>query len=494
MFQPKLPLTRAPAIPEIQEREHLSRPREMEFPTLWGLDPVELHDRFWASKKIQVVRRGSSEQIRSEAEHYLLLSPEALTIFPLVGLEDHVKWLNPRLLYLRLHDKREEGYRERIQLCENRRFHGFERCYGTVKTRRALVAMTSDANVAELWRDETHDEDPWSSFSRRIPESESYSTSIPGRYHSSSSRQDVRGCVEDLLHTWENPELEISGVRRVNSDLLMHRDSEVDNSVRLIGKVWIGAGRKLEGGIQVVGPTILWDDPDARPQCGPPTWERATSHWARAVDLPAGGMAGDLPRRRLQGKRAFDVLFALGILAATLPLYPLIMLWIYLQDGRPFFFAHRRQTLGGRVFPCLKFRTMRKDAEKIKHRLMQENQVDGPQFYIENDPRLIRGARWLRKFKVDELPQFLNVLVGDMSVVGPRPSPTNENRFCPPWNEARLSVRAGVTGLWQVSRTREEGLDFQEWIRFDIEYVEKLSWRQELKILWRTIIITVKGK
>ena len=97
------------------------------------------------------------------------------------------------------------------------------------------------------------------------------------------------------------------------------------------------------------------------------------------------------------------------------------------------------------------------------------------------------------KLQIDELPQFLNVLAGHMSVVGPRPSPHSENQYCPPWREARLSVRPGVTGLWQVRRTRQKGLDFQEWIRFDLEYVEKASWAMDLRIIFETVRAIVSG-
>src|SRR5207248_7868201 len=99
----------------------------------------------------------------------------------------------------------------------------------------------------------------------------------------------------------------------------------------------------------------------------------------------------------------------------------------------------------------------------------------GPQFYIEWDVRVTKVGRFLRQTRLDELPQFFNVLRGQMSVVGPRPSPFKENQFCPAWREARLSVRPGITGLWQVKRTRTVGLDFQEWIKYDIEYVENAS-------------------
>jgi lipopolysaccharide/colanic/teichoic acid biosynthesis glycosyltransferase len=154
---------------------------------------------------------------------------------------------------------------------------------------------------------------------------------------------------------------------------------------------------------------------------------------------------------------------------------------------------HKRETMGGREFPCLKFRSMRKDAELIKAALSDKNQADGPQFFMENDPRLTRVGRFIRKTNIDELPQFFNVLVGHMSIVGPRPSPRRENQFSPAWRDARLSVRPGVTGLWQVNRTRIRGADFQEWIKYDIQYVENQSWRLDLKIIGKTFNVFLKG-
>ena len=175
----------------------------------------------------------------------------------------------------------------------------------------------------------------------------------------------------------------------------------------------------------------------------------------------------------------------------TIPFYPLVMLAIWWEDGRPFFFAHRRETWRGKEFPCLKFRSMRNDAEAEKLRLQKVNKADGPHFFFESDPRLTRVGRFLRATDIDELPQLWNVLLGQMSLVGPRPSPYSENQFCPAWREARLSVRPGITGLWQVSRTRDDGMDFQEWIKFDIEYVENAGWRMDLVILWRTMRLSL---
>jgi lipopolysaccharide/colanic/teichoic acid biosynthesis glycosyltransferase len=191
-------------------------------------------------------------------------------------------------------------------------------------------------------------------------------------------------------------------------------------------------------------------------------------------------------------KRGFDLAFALGVLAVTWPLWLIVALAILIEDGRPITFGHRRETIGGRPFNCLKFRSMRKDAEKLKAKLAAMNQADGPQFFIEDDPRLTGVGRFIRKYQIDELPQFLNVLRGEMSVVGPRPSPYAENQYCPGWREARLSVRPGITGLWQVKRTRSAGTDFQEWIRYDIEYVERQSFWFDLSIIARTVLSIVR--
>jgi lipopolysaccharide/colanic/teichoic acid biosynthesis glycosyltransferase len=176
----------------------------------------------------------------------------------------------------------------------------------------------------------------------------------------------------------------------------------------------------------------------------------------------------------------------------TAPLYPLVMLAILLEDGRPFFFTHEREAQGGRPFRCIKFRSMRKNSEALNAQLAAINQADGPQFFVNDDPRLTRVGRFLRRTNIDELPQFINVLMGHMSVVGPRPSPYTENQCCAEWRETRLSVRPGITGLWQVRRTRLRGRDFQEWINYDIQYVENMSWKLDLKLIWQTVMVVLQ--
>lgn len=185
-------------------------------------------------------------------------------------------------------------------------------------------------------------------------------------------------------------------------------------------------------------------------------------------------------------KRIADIFFASAVLILFLPFFPLIALAVKLNSPGPVFFRHKRQGIYGREFFCLKFRTMLADADKIQHKLRFKNQVDGPQFKIDDDPRITLVGSFLRETFIDEIPQFINILFGQMSVVGPRPSPESENSQCPFWRDARLSVRPGITGLWQLRRTRSRGRDFQEWIHYDTEYIRNLSPRLDFLICCQT--------
>jgi lipopolysaccharide/colanic/teichoic acid biosynthesis glycosyltransferase len=185
-------------------------------------------------------------------------------------------------------------------------------------------------------------------------------------------------------------------------------------------------------------------------------------------------------------KRIGDIVAAMIFLILFAPVMPVLALAIKVISPGPVFFKDKRQGLHGREFNCIKFRTMIVGADKIQTKLRVVSQVDGPQFKMEDDPRVSSIGRFLRDTCLDEIPQFFNVLMGQMSLVGPRPSPKAENSMCPPWRDARLSIRPGITGLWQISRTRQEGQDFQEWIYYDTKYVKNLSWRTDLWICWQT--------
>jgi lipopolysaccharide/colanic/teichoic acid biosynthesis glycosyltransferase len=187
-------------------------------------------------------------------------------------------------------------------------------------------------------------------------------------------------------------------------------------------------------------------------------------------------------------KVAFDVTAsALGLLLLS-PVLLLTALLIKLGSKGPVFYRARREGKGGRVFECLKFRTMFAGADAHQRDLMSQNQVDGPQFKLALDPRVTLLGRVLRALNLDELPQLINVLFLEMSLVGPRPSPFRENQLCVPWRHGRLSVRPGITGLWQVCRQSRSHGDFHQWIYFDLLYVRHASFLVDLKILAATAV------
>jgi lipopolysaccharide/colanic/teichoic acid biosynthesis glycosyltransferase len=187
-------------------------------------------------------------------------------------------------------------------------------------------------------------------------------------------------------------------------------------------------------------------------------------------------------------KRIIDVVVAFVGIVLLLPLLPIIALLIILESPGPVFFADNREGRGGKDFSCLKFRTMRRGADKEQRELYAQNEMDGPQFKSSNDPRITRVGRWLRLTNLDELPQLVNVLFGQMSLVGPRPSPFRENQICLPWRAARLSVRPGITGLWQICRSERAESDFDQWIYYDILYARHLSFSLDAKILLHTLL------
>ena len=192
------------------------------------------------------------------------------------------------------------------------------------------------------------------------------------------------------------------------------------------------------------------------------------------------------------GKRLFDVLGAAGLLVLTAPLFLLAAAAIRLHDGGPALFRQTRVGRHGREFGCLKFRSMVVDAEDRLAGLQDGTDRDGVLFKLQDDPRITRPGRWLRRFSVDELPQLLNVLRGDMSLVGPRPALPSEVADYDGDVGRRMHVRPGMTGLWQVSGRSD--LSWAETVRLDLYYVDNFSMLQDLSILARTVRAVVGSR
>ncbi|HHT9111826.1 MAG: sugar transferase [Planctomycetes bacterium] len=189
-------------------------------------------------------------------------------------------------------------------------------------------------------------------------------------------------------------------------------------------------------------------------------------------------------------KRLLDILCSFLLLVISIPLFFIMAILIKIDSKGPVFFLQKRCGRNRKEFFMYKFRTMVKDAETLKKRL--KNEMDGPMFKLKTDPRITRLGRILRKLSLDELPQLLNILKGEMSLVGPRPLADEEMVGNDIWREIRLSVRPGMTGLWQIMG-RDSG-KFSDWITYDTEYVQKRSLFMDLKILFLTITTVLCNK
>jgi exopolysaccharide biosynthesis polyprenyl glycosylphosphotransferase len=193
------------------------------------------------------------------------------------------------------------------------------------------------------------------------------------------------------------------------------------------------------------------------------------------------------------GKHLLDFFGSFGLLLVTSPLLIAVAIIIKFTSPGPVLFRQQRAGLNGRSFTMFKFRTMVTNAEQLKQELAALNEMSGPVFKLTNDPRVTRIGRWLRKFSLDEFPQLMNVLAGDMSLVGPRPLPLDEvARFDDMAHRRRLSVKPGLTCLWQVSG-RNDVKDFRDWVRLDLQYIDNWSLWLDVKILLRTIPVVLRG-
>ena len=192
-------------------------------------------------------------------------------------------------------------------------------------------------------------------------------------------------------------------------------------------------------------------------------------------------------------KHVMDFLGSLVLLLLMAPFLGFFALLVKFTSKGPIFFKQERSGLNGRPFTMLKFRTMVTNAEQLKAELLALNEMDGPVFKVTNDPRITPLGKFFRKYSIDELPQLLNVLRGEMSLVGPRPLPVDEvKRFDDLAHRRRLSVRPGLTCLWQISG-RNDVKNFKEWVRLDLEYIDNWSIWLDLKILLKTVPVVFLG-
>lgn len=207
-------------------------------------------------------------------------------------------------------------------------------------------------------------------------------------------------------------------------------------------------------------------------------WKRVSWRWL------VGGAHGM--------KRALDITGSLFALIALGPLFLVVAILIKLEDRGPIFFRQIRVGRFGREFGMWKFRSMRVDAEaRLKEVLAQNQHSGGVTFKIKNDPRITRMGRFIRKYSIDELPQFWNVLVGDMSLVGPRPPVPREVALYSLADRRRLAVKPGLTCIWQISG--RASIDFPGQVQLDVRYIESRSFREDVKILLKTVPAVLSG-
>lgn len=469
--------------------------RTRQDPHIWGLSPQQLHDAYWHSRGIQPVRRGNAVKLQREAELYLLMEPEQLLLFDTVNLIDRLSWRNAVVTRIRLTDKGPQYYSEHVIVNDQGMVQRIERRYRPRLQSSYKAIVTPSRRIAALWCDASSARQGWVRIRRSVSWPRIDHWRHCGAAFSDRDPDQVRNFLDCLVEKWSDPSRAIEGIGRTEDGVWRLAGDVQSTTTVHIGPLWMGCGDISQAGTRrcLIGPAWIADDPDLPSSLMPSVRVRDIAD----VELCDSPTPKPRPQKRFAYravKRAIDVTVSALVLTLLAPLFGIIALLIWLEDFGPILFLHRRLGRDGRVFMCKKFRTMQVDSHCIARDLESYNLCDGPQVYIQDDPRVTRIGKLLRRTNLDELTQFYNVLCGDMSIVGPRPSPEDENQFCPAWRDVRLSVRPGITGLWQLKRRREPGEDFQEWIKYDIEYVQHASLLMDLSIALQTALIIFTGR
>ena len=190
-------------------------------------------------------------------------------------------------------------------------------------------------------------------------------------------------------------------------------------------------------------------------------------------------------------KRSFDILAALGTLICLSWFLLLIAFLIYIEDGGNPFFAQDRAGKDGKRFRFYKFRSMCVNAEELFAKMQEQNEQTGNAFKIKDDPRITKIGKFIRKYSIDELPQLVNVLKGDMSIVGPRPILFHQMEECGEHDRQRLAVRPGLTCIWQISG--RANIKWEQWVELDLKYIREMSIWNDIKIILKTIPVVLSG-
>ena len=191
-------------------------------------------------------------------------------------------------------------------------------------------------------------------------------------------------------------------------------------------------------------------------------------------------------------KRAFDFGASLVGLVCLSPVLLATAVAIKLESEGPVIFSQDRVGLNGKKFKMYKLRSMVSNAEELKEKLLEQNEMSGPMFKMKDDPRITKVGKFIRKTSIDELPQLINVLKGDMSLVGPRPILPKEVKQFEPWMYERLQVKPGLTCYWQVSG--RNNIDFEDWMKLDVKYVRERSLLGDLKLVFKTFFVLFGDK
>ena len=191
-------------------------------------------------------------------------------------------------------------------------------------------------------------------------------------------------------------------------------------------------------------------------------------------------------------KRCLDIILSLLAIVILSPIILIVAVLIKLESKGPVIFSQERVGLNGKTFKIYKLRSMVINAEEVKKNLIEKNEMSGPMFKMKNDPRITRIGKFIRKTSIDELPQLVNIIKGDMSLVGPRPSLPEEISEFEPWMLERLIVRPGLTCYWQVMG--RNNIDFEDWMKLDLDYVHNRCIRVDIELIFKTFKVLLGDK